>query len=249
MSNLVTGEETVNKSDELRSKLHNHPDKNYTLAQLYKLLQENHTQLPFDRRKFALNDSTFLANYYASAFHLWSYDYEELIKEFFIDRNRTLSTYYINNSDQALSLESIRQLFILYIIDVHHVNCFNRHIRFYGYVMKQPSSINGDKITNSGRLARGIVMPALELLRHVPQYNIYKELFLRMLIASLKERAASVKHSTKLVEENDYTELFEVAKYLEYLLKNGIHPDEKGQDLFVQETRFYAHHFMNTLTL
>jgi hypothetical protein len=201
---------------------------------------------PLDVKSFALNDSLYLATYYERMLKLKPFNLKPLLVNFFDKREKTLSSF---RSSLPITLERLRELLILFTIDIHHVNCFNRHIRYYGYILKKPASINGDEITNGARLARGIIMRALELLRHTPQYNLHKELCLRFLIAALKERASLSKTLTTLVGENDYTEMYEVASYLENLIQNGIHPDEKNQDLFVQETRFYSHHFMNTLTL
>ena len=192
-----------------------------------------------------MNITNYLANYYETMLKLSPYNLKPLLINFFNKREKTLSGF----RQSPITLEKLRQLYFLFTVDVHHVNCFNRHIRYYGYLMKKPASINGDEITNGARLARGIIMRALELLRHTPQYNFYKDLFLRFLIAAVKERASLSKNLSTVIGENDYTELYEVAEYLGNLLKNGIHPDEKNQDLFVQETRFYSHHFMNTLSL
>jgi len=231
--------------DSIRHKYHTH-EGGVTLSSIEEKL--NFTKVDpatVDRKQFALNETNYVAVYYERMLKLNPYGVRSLLINFFGRREKTLSSF----KQMPITLERLRQLFILFIVDVHHVNCFNRHIRYYGYLMKKPASINGDEITNGARLARGIIMRALELLRHTPQYNVHKELFLRLLIAGLKERASLSKSLTTVVGENDYSELYEVATYLENLLKNGIHPDEKDQDLFVQETRFYSHHFMNTLSL
>lgn len=140
-----------------------------------------------------------------------------LLIDFFDKRQETLSRF----KENKLNLNSIRQLYILFTVDIHHVNCFNRHIRFYGYMMKKPASINGDEITNGVRLARGIIMRALELIRHVPQYNIHRDYLLRFLIAALKQRASLSKSLLTVIGENDYTELYEVASYLDHTRKMG----------------------------
>jgi len=234
----------VKDDDELRRNLHSHKE-NFTLDYIRVNLLMNQPEVTFEKRLFAINESTYLANYYEYFLKLSPYNMKPLLINFFDKRQATLTKF----QKSKLTLTTLRQLLILFTVDVHHVNCFNRHIRFYGYMMKKPASINGDEITNDARLARGVIMRSLELIRHVPQYNTHREHLLRFLIAALKERASLSKSLTTLVGENDYTELYEVASYLEHLLKNGIHPDEVNQDLFVQETRFYSHHFMNTLTL